>query len=211
MRNVSICFYVSQQHVECFQIADKRCKIKQQLCSRGSHSASPASQPASQSQLLQAPATATNNTKRQTKPTNDDEFRCLWTAPRPWSHGNQLFTFRACFCFAVFALTWYSVRFCCLLSLSTSSPPTRSAWLGARSLTGPNGFGCCCCCCCCSYSCPATICSLGGNNGKDKAQAPLQLQLQLDSSTRRWAIAAIRNSKRSFRYRTRSLLFQLEL
>lgn len=47
MRNVSICFYVSQQHVECFQIADKRCKIKQQLCSRASHSASSASQPES--------------------------------------------------------------------------------------------------------------------------------------------------------------------
>lgn len=49
MRNVSICFYVSQQHVECFQIADKRCKIKQQLC----HSASPATQPVSYSRLQQ--------------------------------------------------------------------------------------------------------------------------------------------------------------
>lgn len=76
MRNVSICFYVSQQHVECFQIADKRCKIKQQLCSRGSHSASPTSQPArvSYSRLQQQQQTIQNDRQNPRTTTNFGVF-----------------------------------------------------------------------------------------------------------------------------------------
>lgn len=76
MRNVSICFYVFQQHVECFQIADKRCKIKQQLRAapswesrgeRGSRETGSSSLRFRLRLRLRLAATTRNNTKRQTK------------------------------------------------------------------------------------------------------------------------------------------------